>query len=287
MNLVFSFDSMDCAHSLAQASLAADARSVGTWHDVLTYASQCRCIILGCYDFTAKIGWDISCLGRAAPHASLILITHPQPEQLVQLKDLSVAHVLWWDQVDRLLPGVISGLRVDSLLQAYAFHSKQARHLPARVSRAMAFVFGTDPPPRTVKALAAHLAVGRRSLERDWRDAFAHVAERVDVGDVSVSRSKGALNVAALVDTVVVGRALIRRRERVQWRLIEAELGVSARSIRKYAIEIGLTPALNSADDEAEYRLHLASTLNPLLCGNRVGSSGVASAQSTQRPGHL
>ncbi|HEX7052281.1 MAG TPA: hypothetical protein VF188_18890 [Longimicrobiales bacterium] len=159
-----------------KSSIPSDAVRIATgwWPDFARAAGAADCSIIAVGRLApGAVVSRLRMLKRRLPAHPVVLVTSSDPDNARLLVALPVEQVVWTSEIEQTLPLAVERALTGGLLQRLAGALEAAGQLPVRVRRALALACRSNPPIRTVSALATAIGCDRRTLWLDWRSTFA------------------------------------------------------------------------------------------------------------------
>ena len=253
MILVCGLDDVAAASRISNEVLSLVGAEASPWDGVVERASRADAVIMVCRKITDSWGRQLRYFTSQAPAVPLVLVTSPDAHGLALVSDLSLAGVVWLDEVEQRLPTVVAGIHLPSFLMRHAAQFERAVHLPPAVRRAFVYILRAVPPATRVSKLPERALASKSTLHREWASVFGK-ASGAAVNQDDALRGR---RIEDLVKLILLGHAIVLRRHGLSWSGVEERLGVSEKTLRRYVRMIeGLSPGLTEAGDELVFRTH-------------------------------
>lgn len=195
---------------------------------------------------------------RRSPLHPTVLVTEKHADNLRHLEGMKVEELVGLHEFERELWAAVCRARATSLLRQMASSFEGALSLPPKLREAVVHAFRSDAPISSVAGLAAAVGCDRRTLWRQWRQAFG---------------SPPPLQLSDFVDWLLLLRATGLKVPGVKWSAVAAELGVHEHTIARIARRLAGLTLRDLAGGGLPFlsRLFVHHVLRPLLTPTTTG----------------
>ena len=189
-----------------------------TFHALIQLAGEASCTVLVIGRESPVDQVDYTALRRCHPLHPLVITSACDGHHAYRLVTSAGDEIVLLRDLDKELVPAVSRACLSGVLQQMASAIEVERRVPPTLRTALALVYRTRPPIRSVKELAAQVGYEPRTLEHHWRRAV---------------RPRGGLRLHDLLGWVLLLHAATARLSTSNWMAVGAELGVCSQTLAR------------------------------------------------------